>query len=257
MTDTPDAPAEPPPSRARNSALNFAIWCEAWRTCFQNVLTQVSGNVPASFEILQPDPAAADSDRLVHGCRRRRRPRRDDLASVCRLRHPSRPEVPRRSGACRRSLLPKPAPAEAITAENKEALEEFLRQIAGLAATALAATAGGEVKLPLSATAAPSWSSDAIVCLQTATKPQPVPSIAIEIRISPALAAALPPRVQPAPPCRQRRRHRLRLLHPSGRAATPLQLPPPHGCRPRRQTSLRNPPHAAARRARAQRWSRR
>ncbi|MFI5090968.1 MAG: FliM/FliN family flagellar motor switch protein [Terriglobales bacterium] len=88
--------------------------------------------------------------------------------------------------------------AEPITAENKEALEELLRQIAGLAATALAATVGGEVQLHLSASAAPSWSSDAIVCLQT--RGEAGTPITVEIQISPALAAELQPRVQPAPP---------------------------------------------------------
>jgi flagellar motor switch protein FliN len=83
-----------------------------------------------------------------------------------------------------------------IAAEQKEALEELLRQIAGLAATALAASAGGEVQLHLSPSVAPSWSSDAIVCLQT--RDEAGTSIAVEIQISPALAAELQPQVQPA-----------------------------------------------------------
>jgi flagellar motor switch protein FliN/FliY len=92
-----------------------------------------------------------------------------------------------------------PAP-EGITPDHKEALEEFLRQIAGLAATALAATAGGEVQLHLSPSAAPSWSSDAIVCLRTGKEAEGGTSITVEIQISPALAAALQARVQPASP---------------------------------------------------------
>jgi flagellar motor switch protein FliN/FliY len=92
-----------------------------------------------------------------------------------------------------------PAP-EGITPEHKEALEELLRQIAGLAATALAATAGGEVQFHLSHSAAPSWSSDAIVCLRTGKEAEGDTSITVEIQISPALAAALQPRVQPASP---------------------------------------------------------
>jgi flagellar motor switch protein FliN len=93
--------------------------------------------------------------------------------------------------------------AENITAENKEALEELLRQIAGLAATALAPTAGGEVQLHLSASAAPSWSSDAIVCLRTTNQaeagaPIALETIVLEIQISPALAAELQPRAQAA-----------------------------------------------------------
>jgi flagellar motor switch protein FliN/FliY len=88
---------------------------------------------------------------------------------------------------------------ENITPENKQALEELLRQIAGLAATALAATAGGEVQLHLSASVAPSWSSDAIVCLQSRNEAEAGTSITVEIQLSPALAAELQPRVQPAP----------------------------------------------------------
>jgi flagellar motor switch protein FliN len=100
---------------------------------------------------------------------------------------------------------PAAAAAESITAENKEALEELLRQVAGLAATALAATAGGAVQLHLSASAAPAWSSDAIFGLQStsaaeAATPAIPETIALEIQISPALAAALQPQTQSVPP---------------------------------------------------------
>jgi flagellar motor switch protein FliN len=88
--------------------------------------------------------------------------------------------------------------AEDITPESKEALEELLRQIAGLVATALASIAGGEVQLHLSPSDAPSWSSDAIGCLHT--RDEAGTSIAIEIQISPALAAALQRRVESASP---------------------------------------------------------
>ena len=91
------------------------------------------------------------------------------------------------------STAPESIVPEGITPDDKEALEELLRQIAGLAATALASIAGGEVQLHLSPSAAPSWSSDAIVCLHT--RDEAGTSIAIEMQISPALAAALQPRV--------------------------------------------------------------
>jgi len=81
---------------------------------------------------------------------------------------------------------------------QKEALEELLRQVAGLAATALAATAGGEVKFSLTASAAPSWSSDAVVCLQT--RDEAGTTISVEIQLSPALATELQPRIETAPP---------------------------------------------------------
>jgi len=171
-------------------------WCEAWKTCLQNVLSQVSGTASeksADFEISFQPLAAADSDLwytvvaggAVHGEMTLRLP----AASGTRLAQKflGESEAPASEGTT----------AENMTLENEKALEELLRQIVGLAATALAATAGGEVQLHLSASAAPSWSSDAIVCLQT--RNEAGASISVEIRISPALAAELQPRVQPVP----------------------------------------------------------
>jgi len=194
MTDVPDAPANNPvpalhaelhaelPAELRN-------WCEAWKTCLQNVLSQVSGQ-PAAFEISSEPLPSTDSDLwytvvaggAAHGEMTLRLP----TASGTRLAQKFVGET-------------EPAP-EGITPDHKEALEEFLRQIAGLAATALAATAGGEVQLHLSPSAAPSWSSDAIVCLRTGNDAEGGSSITVEIQISSALAAALQPRVQPASP---------------------------------------------------------
>ena len=197
MTDSPennvpDAPAKNPAPKLRTelrSELRSELrnWCEAWKTCLQNVLSQVSGQ-PAAFEISSQPVPAGDSDvwytvvagGAVHGEMTLRLP----AASGTRL---------------AQKFLSEAEPAvECITPEHKEALEELLRQIAGLAATALAPTAGGEVQFRLSASGAPSWSSDAIACLHTRDEAG-IP-ITIEIQISPALAAELQPRVQPAPP---------------------------------------------------------
>src|ERR1039458_7162730 len=142
MTDVPDAPAKNPAPELRTELRN---WCEAWKTCLQNVLSQVSGQ-PAAFEVSPQPLAAADSDvwytvvagGFVHG--------------EMKLRLPAASTGPRPA----QKFLGEPEPAaeaitaEPISAENKEALEELLRQIAGLAATALAAVAGGEVQLHLS-----------------------------------------------------------------------------------------------------------
>jgi flagellar motor switch protein FliN len=192
-TNLPDAPAKKPAPGLRPE---LGSWCEAWKTCFQSVLSQVAGNVsgqPSVFEISSQALPAADSDvwytvvagGAIHGEMTLRLP----AASGTRL---------------AQTLLSEPEPAaegiaaELITAEHKEALEELLRQVAGLASTTLAPTAGGEVKFHLSASAAPSWSSDTVVCLQTGNEADTTP-VAVEIQISPALAAALQPRVQPAP----------------------------------------------------------
>ena len=196
MTDVPDAPANNP-APALHSELHAELraelrnWCEAWKTCFQNVLSQISGAVsgqPTAFEISSEPLPPTDSDLwytvvaggAVHGEMTLRLP----VVSGVRLAQKFVGET-------------EPAP-EGITPDHKEALEELLRQIAGLAATALAATAGGEVQFHLFPSAAPSWSSDNIVCLQT--RDEAGTTISIEIQISPALAAVLQPRVQPASP---------------------------------------------------------
>ncbi|MGA2334142.1 MAG: FliM/FliN family flagellar motor switch protein [Terriglobales bacterium] len=200
MTDVPDAPANnpaPAPQTEPHAELHAELrtelrnWCEAWKTCLQNVLSQISGvsGQPTVFEISSQPLPPTDSDLwytviaggAVHGEMTLRLP----VASGIRLAQKFVGET-------------EPAP-EGITPDHKEALEELLRQIAGLAATALAATAGGEVQFHLSPSAAPSWSSDAIVCLRTRNEDEGGTSITIEIQISPALAAELQPRVQPAP----------------------------------------------------------
>src|SRR5229473_3077697 len=205
MTDSPENNV--PDTPAKNPAPELRNWCETWKTCLQNVLSQVSGQ-PAAFEISSQPVPAADSDvwyTVVAG---------GDVHGEMTLR------LPAASGTrLAQKFLSETEPvAEGITPEHKEALEELLRQIAGLATTALAPTAGGEVQFHLSASAAPSWSSDAIVCLQT--RDEAGTPITIEIQISPALAAELQSRVQPAPPAQTSPR-------PSQPSPPPSILPPP------------------------------
>lgn len=186
MTEVPAEPHSELHSELRPELRN---WCEVWNTCVQNVLAQVSGQPLALALSLEPlSPADSDVWYTVaaEGAIRGEMTLRLSAASGARL---------------ARKFLSEPEPAaEAagagqIAPDQKEALEELLRQIAGLAATALAATVGGEVKLHLAASAAPSWSSDAIVCLRTGDEGA---VIALEIRLSPALAAALQTRAQTA-----------------------------------------------------------
>jgi len=185
MTDIPEASdRNPPPEPQRELRAELRNWCEGWKSCLQNVLTQVSGKTSPTFETSVQPLAATDTDvwytvvagGAVHGEMTLRLP----AATGTRL---------------AQMFLGESAPAAsasgAIAAENKEALEELLRQVAGLTATALVAIAGGEIQLVLSASAAPSWSSDAILCLQAVDETGITSSI--EIRISPALAAALLP----------------------------------------------------------------
>jgi flagellar motor switch protein FliN len=206
LADNP-APAQPVESRPDPRPQSrpdlrpeLRNWCEAWKTCLQNVVSQVSGPAsgkPATFEISSQPLPAADSDvwyavvagGAVHGEMTLRLP----AASGTRLAQKFLGEAEPAAGISTEKVTP-----ENITPENKEALEEFLRQIAGLAATALAATVGGEVQLHVAASAAPSWSSDAIVCFQTGNETEAGASTSVEIQISPALAAELQSRAQPA-----------------------------------------------------------
>src|SRR5713226_1439628 len=200
MTDSPENNV--PGAPAKNPAPKLRNWCETWKTCLQNVLSQVSGQ-PAAFEISSQPVPAADSDvwytvvagGAVHGEMTLRLPAASGTRLAQKFLGESEPVA---ASINTEKVTAERATPENITPENKQALEELLRQIAGLAATALAATAGGEVQLHLSASAAPSWSSDAIACLHTRDEAG-IP-ITIEIQISPALAAELQPRVQPAPP---------------------------------------------------------
>jgi flagellar motor switch protein FliN len=186
-----DDPANNPASELRPE---LRAWCDAWKACLENVLSQVSGKSNV-FEVSDQPLITADSDIwfmvVAGGATRGEMALRLSAASGTRLARNFLGET--------EAVAPGVAtPAgEEITAENKEALEELLRQVAGLASTALAVIVGGEVQLHLSASVAPSWSSDAVVCLRTGDGAGR--SIALEMQISPALAAALKPRIQTSP----------------------------------------------------------
>src|ERR1035438_3457934 len=161
-------------------------WVDAWKTCTQNVLSQVSGQ-PNAFEVVTEPLATADTDLRytivaagqVQGEMALRLPQ----LSAMRL-------ARKFLGEPETSAPPEGASPENITNDDREALEELLRQIAGLAATAIASTVGGEVQLQLSRAEAPwAWTADAVASLRT--RDEAGTEILIEIRISPALAAAL------------------------------------------------------------------
>ena len=175
MTDTPGKELTP----------QLQAWLEAWKTCTQNVLAQVSAQTIA-FE-LAPEPLpTVDSDLwftvvaggAVHGEMSLRLP----STSATRL---------------AQKFLGETKPASEITAQHKEALEELLRQIAGLAATALAPAAGGEVQFHVAASSAPSWSSASTTCFRT--RDEAGDPVTFEIQISAALSSALQPPVEQTP----------------------------------------------------------
>ena len=199
MTNVPDAPSpnavpETPAALLPELRPELRQWCDAWKTSLQNVLSQISGkpsDEADTFESSSQPLSTADSDLwytvvaggAIHG----EMALHMAAASGHRLAQKFLAEPEPASGA---------AAGETITSENKEALEELLRQVAGITSTALASAVSGEVQLHLSASAAPAWSSDAIVCLRT--RDEAGNSIGLEIQISPALAAALQPRAQTA-----------------------------------------------------------
>jgi flagellar motor switch protein FliN len=164
-------------------------WLEVWKTCVENVLSQVSGQSIAFETASEPLPAA-DSDLwytvvaggAVHG--------------EMSLRLPSTSAV-----RLAQKFLGETEPAPEITAEHKEALEELLRQIAGLAATALAPAAGGEIQFHVAAASAPSWSAATNTCFRA--RDEASDPVTFEIQISAALSAALQPRVEQPPAAKQ------------------------------------------------------
>jgi flagellar motor switch protein FliN/FliY len=160
-------------------------WLEAWKTCTQNVLSQVSAQTIV-FE-LSPEPLpVTDSDlwyTVVAG---------GSVHGEMSLRLPA--ESARRLA---QKFLGETEPSTDVTGERKEALEELLRQIAGLAATALAPTAGGEIQFHVAASSAPSWSASSTTCFRT--RDEAGSPVTFEIKISAALSSALQPRVDQPP----------------------------------------------------------
>jgi flagellar motor switch protein FliN/FliY len=179
MTETP----------GKQLTAELQAWLEAWKTCTQNVLAQVSAQTSA-FEIASESLPAADSDLwytvVAGGAVRGEMSVRLPSTSATRL---------------AQKFLGETEPAQEITAEHKEAIEELLRQIAGLAATALAPAAGGEIQFHVAASSAPSWSAATTTSFRAADEASD--PVIFEIQISAALSAALQPRVEQPPAAKQ------------------------------------------------------
>lgn len=171
-------------------------WFDAWKTCTQNVLSQILGK-PQTFELSAEPFKAADSDLCytvaAAGAVKGEMALRLPLASAIWLAHKFVGEAiaqPPAGGAAEG--------ADAISNDDREALEELLCQVAGLAATALGSVAGGEIQLQLSSAEAP-WAATADALSTLCSRDEAGVEIAIEIRISPALVAALAARSSAAP----------------------------------------------------------
>ena len=156
-------------------------WFEVWERCTQTVISQITGQ-PVVFEVAPEAAPGAASDIwytvVVAGAVRGEMTLRFPATSGVRLAQKFLQET-------------EPAPEEP-TAEQKEALEELVRQIAGQTATALASTVGGEVQFHVAASGSPSWTPSGTRSLHTRDEQGTL--VTIEIQISAALTATLPPR---------------------------------------------------------------
>lgn len=155
----------------------LTAWLDTWKAALQQALSQISEQT-LSFAI-SPEPVpAAESDLwyLVTAG--------GGARGEMTLRLPSAVGV-----RFAQMFMGKTEPASSdLTAEHKEALEELLRQVAGLAATALASSLG-EVQIHVAASSAPSWPAAAAVHLRSPS--DAASPLSVEIQISAALLSAL------------------------------------------------------------------
>jgi flagellar motor switch protein FliN/FliY len=164
----------------------LTAWVDTWKAALQQTLSQISGQTVA-FEISQEPLPAAESDLwyLVTAG--------GGARGEMTLRLPSAIGV-----RLAQMFMGETEPASNdLTPEYKGALEELLRQVAGLAATALASSVG-EVQIHVVASSAPSWPAAAVVCLRSLS--DAAAPLSLEIQISAALFSALQPRPQEQPP---------------------------------------------------------
>jgi len=174
----------------------FQAWFDAWRSCTQDVLSQVSGQANTFETVLEPLPASDSELRytvVAAGAIQGEMAVRLAESSGLRLarKFVGEPEPPPGSESS----------AKGMNDESREALEELLRQIGGLAATTIGGSVGGQVQFQLTRAEAPwAWTSDHVATLRT--RDEAGVEIGIEIRLSPAVASALAARVaaqNPAP----------------------------------------------------------
>jgi len=172
----------------------LSSWLDAWKSCTQNVLSQIAGQ-PHVFDLSAEPLVAADSDLrytiAATGALQGEMALRLSLAAAIKLAHKFLGEaIAAPSGA--------PPGTEPITNDDREALEELLRQVAGLVATAIGGFAGGEVHLQLVNAEAP-WAATAESVSTLRTRDEGGAEIAIELRIGAPLISALAAHATAAP----------------------------------------------------------
>jgi len=156
-----------------------ASFVEMWAQILAQVLGEIAGS-PLPVTVLPDAPPeltpASDSDLwIVAVCS-------GAVRGEMSLRIPATTTV-----RLAQIFMSEPASAANVTPEHREAVVELLRQVGGLAATALK-SAWGEAQLHLDASpSAPSWTASLSSCLRLGEDA----SALLEIQLSAALAAAL------------------------------------------------------------------
>jgi flagellar motor switch protein FliN/FliY len=166
-------------------------WFEAWRSCTQDVLSQVTSQ--ANVVELAVEPFAADDSDL-----------RYTITAGGAVQGEMALRLSQRSGLIlARKLLGETGPAEVqaevqgpatLSDDNREALEELLRQISGLAATTVGAQVGGSVSFKLTRAEAP-WAGTADYAVTLRSQGE-ADAVSLDLRLSPALAAAVSSRAE-------------------------------------------------------------
>ncbi|MGA9526956.1 MAG: FliM/FliN family flagellar motor switch protein [Terriglobales bacterium] len=163
----------------------FQAWFDAWRSHTQDVLSQMSGQ-PTAFEAVSHPLPPADADLrytvTAAGAVQGEMSIRLSEASGLRLARKFLGEAEPAAGD--------ESAAQGMGDECREALEELLRQIGGLAATAVGAIVGGQVQLQLTRADAPwTWTPDQLATIRT--RDEAGAEIGLELGLNPGLATAL------------------------------------------------------------------
>jgi flagellar motor switch protein FliN len=156
---------------------------DIWKVCVQDVLSQISGQ-PNTFETVFEPLAGTDSDlcytTVASGAVQGEMQLRLGTPSALRLasKFLGEPETPSEKDA------------GTISDEKREALDELLRQVGGLAATGIVTAAGGQVQFQFVRGEA-SWSRNCDQIATLRTRDEAEVEIALEIRLSPALVTSM------------------------------------------------------------------
>jgi flagellar motor switch protein FliN len=190
-------------------------WFEAWKASVQSVLSQVSRHT--EIFSLTPEPIGTTESDLRYsvvaaGAVQGEMALRVPMLSGIRLSRKflggiaTSPEPP--AGSTTETTI-------AITNDDKEALEELLRQIAGVVSNSVAVLVGEDVQLQLSLAEAP-WAVTADAVATVLSRDEGGAEIAIEIRLSPALATSVAAHFAASDPA----------LHSESSTETAAALPP-------------------------------